>query len=243
MTRPLPALIDSPALGPRPFLTWYGDGERIEISATVTANWVAKTTGLLVEEYDAGPGTLVHLDLPPHWRSAVWALAAWRVGAGLVLDATAPADVVVTDRPADVAAGTVPGVDAGRAEIVAQVMPSLARSFPGDLPARTVDAARAVGSYPDVIGYVPPLDPGAAAVVVGGKTTTHAELGAWAADLPPSARLAVTLGGRAPHDLERYFATVLGALHVTSSLVLLGPDHPEPSRILPTENATPHDVG
>ena len=41
----------------RPRLTWYGDGpERIELSGAVLANWVAKTTNLLVEELDAAAG-------------------------------------------------------------------------------------------------------------------------------------------------------------------------------------------
>ncbi len=34
----------------RPRLTWYGaDGERVELSARVLENWVAKTANLLVE--------------------------------------------------------------------------------------------------------------------------------------------------------------------------------------------------
>ena len=44
----------------RPRLTWYGDGpERIELSGAVLANWVAKTTNLLVEELDAAAGETV----------------------------------------------------------------------------------------------------------------------------------------------------------------------------------------
>lgn len=239
MTLSLPRLIDSPALGPRPFLTWYGsDGERIELSASVTANWVAKTTGLLVEEHDAAAGMFVHLDLPAHWRTAVWALATWRVGAGIVLDASAPADVVVTDRPAEVAAGTVPDVDAAGAEVVAQVVPSLARAFDGELPSGVSDAARAVASYPDVIGYVPPTDPSAAAVVIGGESIPHDLLHTWAREVPASSRLAMTVGLRSPGGIEVFCATVLGALAANSSLVLLGPGHPDLDRVLATENAT-----
>ncbi len=70
----------------RPRLTWYGaGGERIELSGAVLANWVAKTTNLLVEEFDAAPGVRVGLDLPAHWRTVVWALAAWRCGAEITL--------------------------------------------------------------------------------------------------------------------------------------------------------------
>src|SRR5660398_217498 len=86
-------------------VSWYGDGgERIELSGAVLENWVSKTANLLVEEFDAGPGVRVLVDLPPHWRTIVWAFAAWRVGACVVLpsDASAPSsgvDVVVSDRP------------------------------------------------------------------------------------------------------------------------------------------------
>ncbi len=233
MTLSIAALVDAPALGPRPFLTWYGaDGERIELSATVTANWVIKTANLLVEEFDAGPGTLVRLDLPSHWRTAVWALATWRVGAGILLDDGASADVIVTDRPGEAARGG--------AELVAQVLPSLARRFDGELPAGTMDAAQAVGTYSDAIGYMPPPDPSANAVVVGSSLTVHSDLGGWATALPPSARLAIDVGTRDAADVDQFLRTVLGALRAGTSLVILPPNHPDPARILATEHATVH---
>ena len=99
----------------RPRVTVYDDtdsptrGERIELSARVLANWVAKAANLLRDDLDAGPGTVVLLDLPPHWRTLYWAFAAWSVGAcvevppsrttpgaGHVASALTP-DVVVTD--------------------------------------------------------------------------------------------------------------------------------------------------
>ena len=40
----------------RPAPPWYGDdGERVELSGPVLAQWVTKTANLLVEELDAGP--------------------------------------------------------------------------------------------------------------------------------------------------------------------------------------------
>jgi len=250
------SLIDAPALGARPFLTWYGaDGERIELSATVTANWVAKTTNLLVEELDAGPGTLVRLDLPPHWRTAVWALATWRVGAGVVIagprgyggagqasghvapdDGAGRVDVLVTDRPEAAMEGELGEYD----ELVAQVLPSLARAFDGPLPAGALGAARVVGGFADVIVWTPPADLVAPAVVARGTTVPHGGLSTWAKDLPPAARLAVTVGGRTPRELEQFCATVLGALRTGSSLVLLPEGHPDPARIAETEHATLH---
>jgi len=247
VTLPLASLVDSPALGQRPFLTWYGeDGERTELSATVTANWVAKTANLLVEEYDIAPGTLVRLDMPPHWRTAVWALATWRVGAGVVLDGSQPTgvvggaervEIIVTDRPAEVLAGAVPG---DFDEIVAQVLPSLARKFDGELPPGSLDAALAIGSYGDVIGYAPPTEPSAPAVVSETITTLHGDLAQWSAQLPPSARLAVRVGPRSPEDLARFCRTILGALRAETSLVLLSPSITDPTRILATERATLH---
>ena len=163
----------------RPRLTWYGDdGERVELSGAVLENWVNKTTNLLVEEFDAGPGTQVVLDLPVHWRTVVWALAAWRVGTTVVLtpadddatpgDGTTRPDVVVTTRP-DRWAGT-------RAELVAVALPALARRFDGDLPAGAIDAASAVMTYGDRIGWAPAVEPGLEALSAPPSSWDHAHL-------------------------------------------------------------------
>ena len=71
----------------RPRVTVYDDtdtptrGERVELSARVLANWVAKAANLLQDDLDVTPGSVVRLDLPPHWRTLYWALAVWSVGA------------------------------------------------------------------------------------------------------------------------------------------------------------------
>lgn len=175
----------------RPRVTWYGDdGERVELSGAVLHNWINKTVNLLVEEFDAAPGTRVLLDLPPHWRAIVWGLAAWRTGATLVLlpdtaasgvveqeeEAGVPAlldlardvDVVVTSRPA-AWTGT-------RAPVVAVPLPALARRFDGDLPAGAIDAGSAVMTYGDQIGWVEEIDPDAVALELGEHSVRHAEL-------------------------------------------------------------------
>jgi hypothetical protein len=75
--------------GTQPRLTWYGaDDERVELSGRVLANWVTKAANLLTEEADLSPGGRVLLDLPLHWRAAVWALATWTTGAEVVLSGT-----------------------------------------------------------------------------------------------------------------------------------------------------------
>lgn len=169
----LRALVADPG---RPRLTWYGPGgERIELSGHVLDNWVTKTTNLLVEEYDAGPGTHVLLDLPAHWRTVVWATAVWRAGACVVLPAAAPApapDVVVTHRPVE--------WSGGGADLVAVALPALARSVEGPLPPGAIDASAAVMTYGDALTGVPEADPGAPALVTQAGTVTHAALLEWA---------------------------------------------------------------
>lgn len=197
----------------RPRLTWYsGDGERVELSGAVLDNWVSKTANLLVEEFDAAPGTRVLLDLPAHWRSVVWALAVWRVGACVV---TRPADdevdLVVTHRPAAHPAAR---------DVVVVSLPALARRFDGTLPAGAVDAAAAVMTYSDRIGWVPAVEPGAAALVASGGTTTHAALFTTFGEVPvpaePTPR-ALVVGG----ELDRTLAAVLAVLSAAGSVVLV----------------------
>lgn len=205
----------------RPRLTWYGPGgERVELSGAVLENWVAKTSNLLVEELDAAPGTRVVLDLPAHWRTVVWALATWRVGAGVVLpaDGTRPAgDVVVTDRP---------GSHAGGAPLVAVTLGALARRFDGDLPPGAVDAASSVMTYGDTIGWAPAVDAGAPALDAPTGTVLHGQLGAWATSAvptPPGARTLVPAPGGAPRaaSAEHLLAATWSALAGHGSVVAL----------------------
>ncbi len=167
----------------QPRLTWYGDdGERVELSGAVLENWVNKVTNLLVEEFDAGPGARVVIDLPAHWRTVIWALATWRVGATTIFTRTddtegadtvkehvgGKADVVITTRPE-----LWDGVDG---EIVAVALPALARRFDGELPPGAVDAASAVMTYGDQVGWAPSPRTSDIAVVAGAETLLHADL-------------------------------------------------------------------
>lgn len=195
----------------RPRLTWYGpDGERVELSGHVLDNWVAKTANLLVEELDVGPGSTVALDLPVHWRTAVWALAAWRVGAGVVLGGDQPVDVVVTDHPGDGSrsADAVVGVE----------LSALARRFAGGLPAGAIDAASAVMTYADVLGWAPPTDPAAVALPPDGPRF---------ADLIARAAAGTPAGARsllAEQDVATGLLHLLGVWAGDGSVVLLAPD-------------------
>lgn len=232
----------------RPRLTWYGpDSERIELSGAVLLNWMAKCTNMAVEELDVAPGTRVLLDLPVHWRACVWALGAWCAGAEVSVghrpdDAAAGAavDVVLTDRPA---------AWASQAPLVAAVaLPGLARRWDGadPLPAGVVDAAAAVMSFGDQIGYLPPVsDDADALLTVGGSTddgdpdgdstgpsrVTYGGLLAWAAGTGHArgARALVTtdasLAPAAVPPLATVLRECLGAWAADASVVLSGAEH------------------
>jgi uncharacterized protein (TIGR03089 family) len=173
----------------RPRITVYDDtdgptrGERVELSARVLANWVAKAANLLQDELDAGRGTVVRLDLPPHWRTLYWALAAWSVGACVEVPAHriasahrsavvveegghASADVVVTDDPA-----TADAAEEG----VLVTLAALARTSPVPVPPGVVDEAKEVATHGDVLAAweEPAADDPA---LRDGGTTTYAAL-------------------------------------------------------------------
>lgn len=259
--------------GGQPRLTWYGDdGERIELSGAVLVNWVTKTTNLLVEEFDAEPGIVVASDLPAHWRTLVWALATWRAGAELHLvdpvasaadddgsdGAPSPAltgapDVALTADPARWA--TPAGGRRSRTSIVAVSLPALARRFDGDLPAGAVDAASAVMTYGDQLGYVPPGDPGTTALSGAGVPleVDHAALLGWAAEHAGLADGATAAGARVllrtSEATGSVAALLAGALTVWAdggSVVVLSPattvaldaDAARLARLIETERVT-----
>ena len=63
--------------GPRPFLTYldFETGERVELSYSTMDNWTSKTANLIQDELLAEPGSRFLLAAPPHWMTAVWAIA------------------------------------------------------------------------------------------------------------------------------------------------------------------------
>jgi uncharacterized protein (TIGR03089 family) len=155
------ALLDAqtrPTADPgRPLVTWYGaePGERVELSVTSWANWVAKTASLLQEELDLGRGDRVLLDLPSHWLAPVWVGACWALGAVAVApDAAHHApDLVVCgpDGLADHAGGEVP--------VVATSLNALGTRFADPLPAGVVDLGEVVWAQPDAFTAWDPPGP------------------------------------------------------------------------------------
>ncbi|HEX3812013.1 MAG TPA: TIGR03089 family protein [Mycobacteriales bacterium] len=135
----------------RPLLTFYDDatGERVELSATTLAGWVAKTAGLAQDELAVEPGDSVAVLLPAHWQTAAILLACWSVGAVLVPE-PASAAAVFCDEPhlADVRAAK-PG------EIVALSLAPLGRPFTRP-PEGALDYSAVVPSQPDV--FIPYAD-------------------------------------------------------------------------------------
>lgn len=139
-----------------PRLTWYGgNSERVEFSGRVLENWVAKTANYLVDELDAEPGTVIALDLPLHWRSLVWLLAIWAVGAtavttpapGAALDAGVP-QIVATADPTATQRRLATAQPAPL--VVAVALPALAMRWSGELPPRALDYAGEVRAHADV---------------------------------------------------------------------------------------------
>ena len=143
----------------RPLVTYYdhATGERVELSVTTYANWVAKTASLLVEEYDLERGQAVRVDLPTHWLGPVFLGAAWTVG--LVVTTSAAPDAVVCG-PDGLAAW------AGRAHdlpVLACSLRPMGVRFAEPLPDGVHDFGVEVWSQPDAfVTWDPPGDDDAA---------------------------------------------------------------------------------
>ncbi|MBE0009024.1 MULTISPECIES: TIGR03089 family protein [unclassified Arthrobacter] len=144
-----------------PRLIWYGpNSERIELSGRVLDNWVAKTSNLLVEELDAVPGTRVNLLLPGHWKTLVWALACWQVGAVPV------ASAVTADTAADIVVSSddTAAVNSPSQLLVLVALGALDLKYPGTIPAGAVDYAAEVRGYGDEFLDLPPAIEGQTAM-------------------------------------------------------------------------------
>lgn len=183
-----------------PALVWHGaDGERIELSGRVFTTWVAKTTHLLAEEFDAGPGTVLTLRLGDdhlHWRGLVLAVAAWALDAEVDLPGDAreagPADQTIA-----VVAGDAPAPGAAD-DVLAVALPGLAMGLTAP---RTdaVDYVAAVRTFPDVYPFASPLAIDARLASGADATVPSALLaprGAVSSDDAVRALAALAAGGR-----------------------------------------------
>ena len=169
--------------GSAPLFTFYDleSGDRTELSATSFANWVDKTSNLLVDEVAVDEGDVISMPLaveaPGHWLTAVWQLACWQVG--LAVDLTNPS------LPAAVVTGRQWQGHAER-DIFACALHPLGFGFGEPLPDGVRDYAIEVRSHADKYDGYPP-EPGAIAWVDAERILTQAELSN--VDGPPARRL------------------------------------------------------
>ncbi|QNN53636.1 TIGR03089 family protein [Nocardioides mesophilus] len=222
----------------RPLVTFYDDatGERIELSVTTYANWVAKTASLLQDELDLERGALALVDLPAHWLGAVWVGAAWTLGLRLTDDTAraGEADLLVCG-PAGV---QTCAPHATRVPVVALSLRPLGARFTDPLPTGVVDYGAVVLGQPDAFAALdaPAGDDPAWEDAHG--TRTQAELFTEAA----SDGL-VSAGGRlltdVPPTTRRGLATLLAPLlHGGGTVWVAHPDESGWAHRAETERAT-----
>jgi uncharacterized protein (TIGR03089 family) len=192
----------------QPLLTYYdmSTGERVELSSTTTANWVAKTSNFLVDELDAEPGTRLRIGLPTHWLSMVWILSAWNVGA------------VVDDHRADIGLSG-PDLVADEPHRVAASLRPLGGRF-ATPPDGFLDIGAEVPGHGDHFVALDPPAPGTPAVELDGASRTHAELLAGTA---PVASRRVVVPGPLSRDVDLLVGACLGG----GSLVVVASATPD----------------
>lgn len=231
--RVLSQLLANNATSPR--LTVYdavaaaaGYPERIELSAQVFANWVSKAANALQDD-GVGPDDNIIIDLPPHWRSAYWAFAAWSVGAGISLDAVADAAAVIT---ADTEVAGAAARD-GRLTMLV-TLPALMTHSPHRVPSGAVDEAAELSSYPDQ--FAPLASPQSHATALAGPDleVSFGELSSWAPHAPLNSRVFTCTASTAS-----FLQQLLSAWQVNGSMVLArGDSYATRSSIVKTEGIT-----
>jgi uncharacterized protein (TIGR03089 family) len=199
----------------RPRVTFYEDtpgatrGERIELSGKVLANWISKAGNALQDEYDLGPGSVVRLCLPPHWRAVYWAFAVWSVGGTLDLVGGQSPDLLICDNPDAIAAQPKPTPG----DVVLVTLAALARAHPGPVPAGAMDEARELATYGDRFTALADPSPDDLALITDSGHTTY-NSAVPRRDWPTNTR--VSLAG----DLAQVLEATLAAWAIDGSVVL-----------------------
>jgi uncharacterized protein (TIGR03089 family) len=171
----------------RPLVTFYDDatGERVELSVTTYANWVAKAASLLVEEHDLERGDTLRIDLPAHWLGTVFLGAAWMAGLTVTDDATPDAVVCGPDELPTWAER------AGELPVLACSLLPMGVRFAEPMPPDVHDVGIDIWSQPDsFIPWDPAVDDDLA-YDLGGESVTQGQL--WTAAAVGSL---ITDGGR-----------------------------------------------
>ena len=211
----------------RPLLTFYDHAtdERVELSVTTYANWVAKASGLLSDVADLERGMALRIDLPPHWLTPVFLGAAWTVG--LRVTASDDADAVVCgpdglDRWAPLAP---------QVPVLACSLRPLGVRFAEPLPAGVLDVGVEIWGQPDgFTAWDPPTEDDPATDAVSqrellGTPPAHDLTAAVGSSLTDGGRLLSVADPASPPGM----ATFTEPLRRGGSLVLVR--NPDPMRL------------
>lgn len=208
----------------RPFITFYdhATGERVELSVTTYANWVAKAAGLLRDECDLEKGDTLRIDLPTHWLTPVFLGAAWTLGLE-VTDVDDP-DAVVCGP--DSLARWAPGAD-DRAVLACSLRP-LGVRFLEPVPAGVRDVGVEIWAQPDgFTAWDPATGSDPACSSAGVSSTQAALLKAAAAGslLSGGGRLMSVQNPASPPEFDTFIAPLV----TSGSLVLVA--NADPARL------------
>ena len=177
----------------RPLLTWYDErsGERVELSVTTYANWVAKAASLLVDEHDLERGDVLLVDLPVHWLGPVFLGAAWTAGLAVAFPSSSAAPAAVVCGPDGL---TTWAPRAHDVPVLACSLLPMGVRFAEPLPAGVHDVGVEVWGQPDTfIPYDPPGGDDVALVLAEGPVSQDELFGSLAAAGSPGTS---TGGGR-----------------------------------------------
>lgn len=213
----------------RPLVTFYDHAtdERVELSVTTYANWVAKASGLLTDVADLERGMSLRIDLPPHWLGPVFLGAAWTVG--LQVTTSDGADAVVCGP--DGLEAWAPR--AARTPVLACSLRPLGVRFAEPLPPGVLDVGVEIWAQPDgFTAWDPPGDDDPATDELSQRELL-APRSAGANDLTAAVGSTLTDGGRllsvADPASPPGMATFTEPLRRGGSLVLVR--NPDPARL------------
>lgn len=200
----------------QPLVTFYDDstGERVELSVTTYANWVAKTASLLVDALDLEKGQTLRVDLPTHWLGTVFLGAAWT--AGLVVTGDDDPDAVVCG-PGSLDAWAERADDV---MVLACSLRPLGVRFADGVPAGVHDVGVEVWGQPDAFTPWDPPTGDDAAHDLAGTSTTQAQMWQTAAAgtlVPDGGRLMSEVNPASPPGIASFVEPLLGG----GSLVLV----------------------
>lgn len=156
----------------QPLVTFYdhATGERVELSVTTWANWVAKAGSLLVDELDLERGDRIGIDLPPHWLGTVFLAAAWSAGLTVVPLPAPDADLAAVVCGPDTLAAWADR--ANDVVVLACALRPLGVRFADPLPAGVHDVGVEIWSQPDAFTpWDPPTAEDLALETATGATT------------------------------------------------------------------------